>query len=98
MAHVLPELPYAQDALAPHISAETFEYHYGKHHQAYVNNLNGLVEGTEYAGKSLISYGIGLFDKENVISARYDLKKGFGVKASSGDKSSGVDFTYRIER
>ena len=53
MAHVLPELPYAQDALAPHISAETFEYHYGKHHQAYVNNLNGLVEGTEYAGKSL---------------------------------------------
>jgi Fe-Mn family superoxide dismutase len=53
MAHVLPELPYAQDALAPHISAEPFEYHYGKHHQAYVNNLNGLVEGTEYAGKSL---------------------------------------------
>ncbi len=53
MAHVLPELPYAQDALAPHISAETLEYHYGKHHQAYVNNLNGLVEGTEYAGKSL---------------------------------------------
>ena len=53
MAHVLPELPYAQDALAPHISAETLEFHYGKHHQAYVNNLNGLVEGTEYAGKSL---------------------------------------------
>ncbi len=53
MAHVLPELPYAQDALAPHISAETLEFHYGKHHQAYVNNLNGLVEGTEFAGKSL---------------------------------------------
>ncbi len=53
MAHVLPELPYAQDALEPHISAETFSYHYGKHHQAYVNNLNSLIEGTEYADKSL---------------------------------------------
>ena len=46
MAHTLPELPYAKNALAPHISEETFEYHYGKHHQAYVNNLNGLLEGT----------------------------------------------------
>ena len=53
MAHVLPELPYAQDALAPHISAETFEYHYGKHHQAYVYHLHGLVQRTEYAGKGL---------------------------------------------
>ncbi len=53
MAHVLPELPYAQDALAPHISAETLEYHHGKHHQAYVNNLNNLIEGTEFADKSL---------------------------------------------
>ena len=53
MAHSLPELPYAKDALEPHISAETLEFHYGKHHQAYVNNLNGLIEGTEYADKSL---------------------------------------------
>lgn len=53
MAHVLPELPYAQDALAPHISAETLEYHYGKHHNAYVTNLNKLIEGTEFADKSL---------------------------------------------
>ena len=53
MAHVLPELPYAQDALAPHISAETLEYHHGKHHQAYVNNLNNLIAGTEFADKSL---------------------------------------------
>lgn len=49
----LPELPYARDALAPHISEETLNYHYGKHHQAYVNNLNKLIDGTEYAGKSL---------------------------------------------
>lgn len=49
----LPALPYAMDALAPHISKETLEYHYGKHHQAYVTNLNNLVEGTDMASKSL---------------------------------------------
>ena len=48
MPFELPPLPYAQDALAPHISAETLEYHYGKHHQTYVTNLNKLVEGTEF--------------------------------------------------
>lgn len=48
MEHTLPPLPYAADALAPHISKETFEYHYGKHHQAYVTNLNNLIKGTEY--------------------------------------------------
>ncbi|HWQ21392.1 MAG TPA: superoxide dismutase [Clostridia bacterium] len=46
MVHVLPELPWAKDALAPIISAETIEYHYGKHHQAYVTNLNKLIEHT----------------------------------------------------
>ena len=44
----LPPLSFAKDALSPHISAETLEYHYGKHHQAYVNNLNQLIPGTEY--------------------------------------------------
>jgi Fe-Mn family superoxide dismutase len=53
MAFELPALPYAQDALEPHISAETLEYHYGKHHKTYVDKLNGLVEGTELASKSL---------------------------------------------
>ena len=53
MAIELPALPYAQDALAPYISAETLEYHYGKHHQTYVTNLNKLVEGTDLEGKSL---------------------------------------------
>ncbi|WP_300545466.1 superoxide dismutase [Maricaulis sp.] len=53
MAFTLPDLPYAKDALAPHISSETLEFHHGKHHAAYVKNLNGLVEGTELAPKSL---------------------------------------------
>lgn len=49
MAHFeLPALPYAKDALAPYLSAETFDYHYGKHHQTYVDNLNKLVPGTEF--------------------------------------------------
>ena len=49
----LPTLPYALDALEPYISRETLEFHYGKHHQTYVDNLNKLVPGTEYEGKSL---------------------------------------------
>lgn len=53
MAFELPPLPYAKDALAPHISAETLEYHHGKHHKTYVDKLNGLIPGTEYEGKSL---------------------------------------------
>jgi len=53
MAFELPNLPYAQDALEPHISAETLSFHHGKHHNAYVVNLNGLVEGTEFADQSL---------------------------------------------
>jgi superoxide dismutase, Fe-Mn family len=53
MQHTLPELPYAMDALAPHISKETLEYHYGKHHAAYVTNLNNLVKGTEFETASL---------------------------------------------
>jgi Fe-Mn family superoxide dismutase len=53
MEHKLPELPYAKDALVPHISAETIEYHYGKHHKAYINNLNKLIPGTEFENMSL---------------------------------------------
>ncbi|HAN55074.1 MAG TPA: superoxide dismutase [Fe] [Betaproteobacteria bacterium] len=53
MIHELPALPYAKDALQPHISAETIEYHYGKHHQAYVTNLNNLIKGTEFEAMSL---------------------------------------------
>lgn len=53
MEHKLPALPYAMDALAPHISKETFEFHYGKHHQAYVTNLNNLIKGGEFENASL---------------------------------------------
>ena len=51
--HKLPKLPYALDALAPHISKETLEYHYGKHHATYVDKLNGEIKDTEFADKSL---------------------------------------------
>ncbi|MHB0991847.1 MAG: superoxide dismutase [Burkholderiales bacterium] len=53
MTHELPALPYAKDALQPHISAETIEYHYGKHHQTYVTNLNNLIKNTEFENMSL---------------------------------------------
>ena len=53
MSHELPALPYAMDALEPHISKETLEFHYGKHHQTYVTKLNGLLPGSEFEGKSL---------------------------------------------
>ncbi|WP_036774823.1 superoxide dismutase [Fe] [Photorhabdus australis] len=53
MSFELPPLPYAKDALEPHISAETLEYHYGKHHNTYVINLNNLIKDTEFAEKSL---------------------------------------------
>jgi Fe-Mn family superoxide dismutase len=53
MEHQLPPLPYALDALAPHMSKETFEYHYAKHHNAYVVNLNNLIKGTEFESLDL---------------------------------------------
>lgn len=53
MTHILPKLPYAMNALTPYISEETLEYHYGKHHLAYVNNLNNLIKNTEFAEASL---------------------------------------------
>ena len=62
MAFTLPELPWAKDALAPTISAETIDYHYGKHHKAYVDNLNKFAPGTRYDAMSL----------EAVIKASYN--------------------------
>ena len=53
MAYTLPDLPYSYNALEPHIDARTMEIHHGKHHQAYVNNLNAALQGTEHEGKSL---------------------------------------------
>jgi Fe-Mn family superoxide dismutase len=54
MAIELPPLPWPREALAPHISAETIDYHYGKHHQAYVTNLNNLIKGTEFENLDLV--------------------------------------------
>ncbi|HAU1802573.1 TPA: superoxide dismutase [Fe] [Legionella pneumophila] len=53
MTFTLPQLPYALDALAPHVSKETLEYHYGKHHNTYVTNLNKLIPGTEFESMTL---------------------------------------------
>ena len=53
MEHSLPPLPYAMDVLAPHISKETLEFHYGKHHQTYVTNLNNLIKGGEFENTTL---------------------------------------------
>ena len=53
MAFELPALPYEKNALEPHISSETLDFHYGKHHNTYVQKLNGLVEGTDLEGKSM---------------------------------------------
>jgi Fe-Mn family superoxide dismutase len=53
MTHTLPELPYAKNALQPHISQETLEFHHGKHHRAYVNKLNELIAGTEFENAAL---------------------------------------------
>ena len=53
MEHTLPQLPYAMDALAPHLSKETMEYHYGKHHQTYITNLNKQIQGTEFENMPL---------------------------------------------
>jgi Fe-Mn family superoxide dismutase len=53
MRHTLPPLPYAMDALAPHVSGETMEYHYGQHHKGYVDTLNELIPGTEFENSSL---------------------------------------------
>jgi Fe-Mn family superoxide dismutase len=55
MAIELPALPWARDALAPNISAETIDYHYGKHHQTYVTNLNNLIKGTEFENLDLVA-------------------------------------------
>ena len=60
--------------------------------------VGGFDVGTYIAPKLYVSYGISLFEDENVISARYDLKKGFGVKVTSGQRETGVDISYTIDR
>lgn len=69
MAHTLPDLPYAIDALGPYMSQETLEYHHGKHHNTYVVNLNNLVKGTEFESMSL----------EDVVKKTYNVADKAGI-------------------
>lgn len=101
MAYELPELPYAQNALEPHISAETLEYHHGKHHAAYVANLNKLVAGTEHEGKSLediiASSDGGIFNNAAQIwnhSFYWNCLSPNGGGAPSGDLGKAIDETF----
>ncbi|MDF3054240.1 MAG: sodB [Gammaproteobacteria bacterium] len=72
MTFQLPPLPYALDALAPHISKETLEYHHGKHHQAYVDKLNTLIAGTPFENLSLEE----IIMKSNGVSSIMQPKSG----------------------
>ena len=98
MAFTLPDLPYAKDALEPHISAETLEYHHGKHHNAYVTNLNGLLEGSGLAGKSLeeVIAGAegGVFNNAAQVwnhSFYWKCMRPGGGRAPSGDLAAAID-------
>ena len=98
MPFELPDLPYAKDALAPHISAETFDFHHGKHHQAYVNKLNSLTEGTDNASKSLEelirSTEGGLFNQAAQVwnhTFFWNSMKPGGGGAPSGDIAAAID-------
>jgi Fe-Mn family superoxide dismutase len=97
MAFSLPPLPYEKNALAPHISAETLEYHYGKHHQAYVTNLNKLVEGKPEANKSLediiMSSDGGLFNNSAQVwnhTFYWSCMKPGGGGAPTGDLAAAI--------
>jgi Fe-Mn family superoxide dismutase len=100
-AHVLPELPYAKDALEPHISAETLEYHYGKHHATYVDKLNGLVPGTEFESASLEDIikkaSGGIFNNGAQVwnhTFYWNCLSPNGGGAPSGDLAKAIDDTF----
>lgn len=101
MAFELPALPYAQNALEPTISAETLEYHYGKHHQTYVNNLNNLVPGTEFEGKSLediiTSANGGIFNNAAQVwnhTFYWNCMTPDATGAPAGDLAAAIDSTF----
>ena len=101
MTHELPALPYAQDALEPVISAETIDYHYGKHHQAYVTNLNNMVPGTEFENASLeeimMKASGGLFNNAAQVWNHTFYWNGLspeGGGAPSGDLGAAIDSTF----
>ena len=102
----LPALPYAQDALAPYVSAKTMSFHYGKHHQAYVDNLNKLIAATPLAGQPLdaiIREAAGVADKAAVFnnaaqvwnhSFFWQSMKPGGGGAPSGALAAGIDAAF----
>lgn len=101
MKHELPALPYAQDALAPVISAETLDYHYGKHHNAYVTNLNNLVPGTEFENSSLeeiiMKASGGVFNNAAQVwnhTFYWNCLSPNGGGAPSGDLATAIDAAF----
>ena len=106
MAFELPALPYAKDALEPHMSANTFSFHHEKHHNTYVVNLNGLVEGTDLEGKSLeeiVSATAGNPDKAGVFNNAAQVwnhtffwhsMKPSGGGAPTGDLAAKIDADF----
>ena len=98
MAFTLPELPYSKDALAPHITAETLEFHHGKHHKAYVDNLNKLLDGKPEASKSLeeviMSSEAGVFNNAAQIwnhTFYWNSMKPNGGGKPTGDLAAAID-------
>lgn len=98
MSFELPQLPYAKDALEPHMSARTFEYHYGKHHAGYIRKLNAAVDGTDNAGKSLediiMTASGGLFNNAAQVwnhSFFWNCLKPNGGGAPTGDLAAAID-------
>jgi Fe-Mn family superoxide dismutase len=98
MAFTLPDLPYPKNALQPALSAETLEYHHGKHHAAYVTNLNGMILDTEFADKSLedivLTSSGGMFNNAAQVwnhTFYWNCMKGQGGGRPSGDLAAAID-------
>ena len=101
MEHTLPPLPYAKNALEPTISAETLEYHYGKHHQAYVTNLNNLIKGTEFENSPLEEIIVkspgGIFNNAAQVwnhTFYWNCLTPNGSGAPSGELATAIDNTF----
>jgi Fe-Mn family superoxide dismutase len=101
MEHQLPPLPYPKDALQPIISAETLEYHHGKHHQAYVTNLNNLIKGTEFENSTLeeiiLKSSGGIFNNAAQVwnhTFYWNCMKPNGGGAPSGELAAAIDKAF----